>query len=171
METFLARWSPDEFLALVGIVLGTVTAVVLILAFTKYHLQALTADTELKRERQRVELSLKEKLVERASTLPEAERSLESLLGDGTSPPHGAALLTEDALDVELAKRIGSLDASPNDIERTLVLVLAADTRRRRSALGTMEDLEAKGADPTAIQAALRSLCATPARAQTPTGV
>ena len=79
METLLERLSPPQIIALVSILSGSVVALALIAAITKFQFQALADATELEREKLQAELALKQAVVERAASAAEGVEALRKL--------------------------------------------------------------------------------------------
>ena len=154
MDALLEKLSPGQVIALVSILCGSIVALVMIVAITKYQFQFLAEDTALKREKQQSELALKEKLVERAV---KTGASVEDLLAlEVVSPPE------PDELNAKLAKRFGLLEGPADQIEQTLERALAANHATKKMIIEVMNELSGRFADSDAILAAIRPLC-TPA--------
>lgn len=150
MDALLERLSSAQIVAVISILVGGIVALTMIVAISKYQLHALNEDSQLRREKQQAELALRERLMDRAA---ESGASVEALLelNPLTSEP--------DPQDVELAKRIGTLDAETEDIEATLKLALAANASRKKTIMAAMDELQRQGAEADAILAAIRPLC------------
>jgi CRP-like cAMP-binding protein len=84
MESLLERLSPGQIIAVISILSGSVVALTLIVAITKFQFQALADATELQREKQQADLALRQSLVERAASAGEAVEALQKL---DTAPP------------------------------------------------------------------------------------
>jgi hypothetical protein len=159
MDALLERLSPGQIIAVISILVGGIVALAMIVAISKYQFQSLADDTILKREKQEYEQTLRGKLIERAAT---SGTSIESLLALDLSPPE------PDSMNTELAKRFGMLDASAEDIERTLKQALAVDPAHKKMIVGVMDELLNCGADSAAILAAVRPLCTAASPAKEP---
>jgi hypothetical protein len=159
MDALLDRLSSGQIVAIISILVGGIVALAMIVAISKYQFQLLADDTTLKREKQEYEQALRGKLFERAAA---SGTSIESLLALNWSPPE------PEGVNTELAKRFGMLDASSEDIERTLAQALAADPAHKKMIVAVMDELNGHGAESAAILAAVRPLCA-PASTEKPT--
>jgi hypothetical protein len=155
MDALLERLSSAQIVAVISILVGGIVALAMIVAISKYQFQALAEDSALRREKQQAELTLRERLVERAAT---SGASIESLLAVGLSPTE------PDSMNTELAKRFGMLDASAGEIERTLAQALAADEGHKKMIVAVMDELLEYGSSSDVVLAAVRPLC-TPAAA------
>jgi hypothetical protein len=153
MDALLDRLSPGQIVAVISIVVGGVVALAMIVAISKFQFQALADDTAIRQEKQQADLVLREKLIERREASGE-RASIAELLALGATPPG------TDLADSNLAKRFGMLDASSDEIERTLVLALSQDGPRKKMIAAVMDELLNAGADSGAILAAVRPLCA-----------
>jgi hypothetical protein len=151
MDALLEKLSAGQIIALVSILSGALVAIVMIVSITKYQLQSLADETTLKREKQEREAELREKLVERHGADPDVVEKLLAMGLDDTPP---------DGQNSELAKRFGMLGTSPEVIERTLGQALAADTAHKKMIISVMDELLEAEAEPEAILAAVRPLCA-----------
>lgn len=156
MDLLLERLSPGQIVAVISVVCGCVVGLAMIFAITKYQFQLLADDTALKRERQQAEIAMRQKLIERGAAADTP--TLDSLL----TPIGGAADAEE--LNATLAKRLGVLDAEGDEIETTLARAMAAPPARKAAIIAVVDELYANEAQPAAILAAVRSLCATPAK-------
>lgn len=155
MDALLEKLSAGQIIALVSIVCGSIVAIVMILAITKYQFQFLADDTALKRERQQADLALRERLLEKHGTDLGA---VEQILATGFfEEPH-------DEQNTELAKRFGRLDAPADEIEHTLGQAMAADPANKSMIINVMDELLDYDAEPDAILAAVRPLCTNKAR-------
>jgi hypothetical protein len=152
MDALLERLSSGQIVAVISIVVGGIVALAMIVAISKYQFQALADDTALRQEKQQADLALREKLIERREARGETAGVAELLALAAGPPDNGKA-------DSELAKRFGMLDASAGEIERTLVLALAADAGRKQMIVSVMDELLEGGAESEAILAAVRPLC------------
>jgi hypothetical protein len=150
MDALLEKLTAGQIIALVSILSGSIVGIVMIVAITKYQFQLLADDTALKREKQERESALREKLFERHGSSP---GTIEKLLAMGLSEA------MPDEQNTELAKRFGMLDASAEDIERTLAQALATDTAHKKMIIAVMDELLGYGAESEAILAAVRPLC------------
>ena len=151
MDALLERLSSAQIVAVISILAGGIVALAMIVAISKYQFQSLAEDSLLRREKQQAELSLRERLVERAAA---SGASIESLLELDLIPSE------PDSRDTELAKRFGMLDASAEDIERALKQALAVDAAHKKMIVAVMDELLECGAESAAILAAVRPLCA-----------
>ncbi len=151
MDALLERLSSAQIVAVISILVGGIVALAMIIAISKYQFQSLAEDSLLRREKQQAELSLRERVIERAAT---NGASIESLLALDLIPPE------PDSLNTELAKRFGMLDTSAEEIERTLKQALAGDAAHKKMIVAVMDELLECGAESAAILAAVRPLCA-----------
>ncbi len=154
MDTLVDRLSPTQLVTVISIICGAILGLVLILAITKYQLQALTADTDLKRERQQAELGLKEKLVGNANTPDEGLAAMLRL--DVISPGESSNL------NVKLAKAFGLMNVGNDLIEDTMGRALLLEDGQKRIVLEIIDDLFAEGAEHFSILAAVRPFCQPP---------
>jgi hypothetical protein len=154
MDALLDRLSSGQIVAVISILAGSVVAIAMIIAISKYQFQALADDTELRREKQQSDLSLREKLIERGTDRATIDEIL--ALGLSDAIPSGE--------DTELAKRFGMLDADAKDIERTLAQALAADPAQKKMIAAVMDELIEYGSSSDVILAAVRPLCTTAAK-------
>jgi hypothetical protein len=152
MEALLDRLTSGQIVAVISILAGGIVAISMIWAISKYQLQALAEESALRRERQKADLALREKLVERRVGTGE-KVPLEELLALGMSTPD------PENLDAQLASRFGLLDADAATIEQTLRLAMATDPARKKLIIGVMDGLFGYEAASEAILAAVRPLC------------
>jgi hypothetical protein len=153
MDALIEKLSAGQIVALVSIIVGAVVALAITVAVTKYQFQALAEDTALRREKQQADLALRERLIERREEAGE-RAPIAELLALGATQPE------PDELNAELAKRFGQLDASAEDIERTLQRALAADRAQKKMIVAVLYELLESGSSSDAILAAIRPLCA-----------
>jgi hypothetical protein len=146
MDALIEKLSSGQIVAVISIISGAAVALAMIVAIAKYQFQALADDTALKRERQQAELALHEKMIGRDDA---AGEPLAPLAGTPGQPN----------LDVQLAKRFGTLGLDQDEIERALGRALAADPQRKRMTLEVMDELTGYHASPEAVLAAIRPLC------------
>jgi cell division protein FtsL len=151
VDTLLERLSPGQIVAVISILVGCIVALAMIVAITKYQFQLLADDTALKREKQQVELSLKQKMIERGAA---GASSLDHLLATDMIPAPAVEV------DAELAKLFGYLSADAETIEMTLRQALATAPERKRMIRDVVDELMGNEASPEAILAAVRPLCA-----------
>jgi hypothetical protein len=154
MDTLLDRLSSGQIVAVISILAGSVVAIAMIVAISKYQFQALADDTELRREKQHSDLSLREKLLERGTD----RATIDEILALGIND----AVPNEE--NTELAKRFGMLDASAKDIERTLAQALAAEPAQKKMIASVMDELIEYGSSSEVILAAIRPLCVPAAK-------
>jgi hypothetical protein len=152
MDAVLERLSPGQIVAVISILVGGIVALAMIVAISKYQFQALADDTALRQEKQLSDLALREKLIERREAAGDTA-GMAQLLAADLGPPENAQA------DTELAKRFGMLDASAEEIERTLVVALGVDAGRKKMIVSVMDELLESGAESDAILAAVRPLC------------
>ncbi len=165
MDTLLERLSPPQIIALVSIVSGLIFALAMIYAITKYQFRVLSDQTALKREHMQGEATLRQKIVERGGNLAG---------GPGLDQLLKPEAVNDDvaALNADLATRFGSLTASPEEIERTLVRAMASGVERKRTIVRVLDELLDAEAPHEAILAAVRPLCdPAPVAERTPTSV
>ena len=153
MEALLDRLSSGQIVTVISVLAGAIVAVAMIFAISKYQLQALTEDTALRRERQKADLALRELLVERRTAAGE-KLDLEEL--QALAPSESEA----ENLDAELAKRFGMLDTSAETIGQALARAMATGPAVKKRIIAVMNELLEYGAQPDAILAAVRPLCA-----------
>jgi hypothetical protein len=92
MEALLERLTPGQIIAVISILSGSVVAIVLIVAITKFQFQALADATELQREKLQANLALKQSLVERAASAGEGVEALQKLDAATPAGPGGIVL-------------------------------------------------------------------------------
>lgn len=159
MDIILQRWDAGEVIGLVAVIVGAIVAVTLIVSITKYQLQSLADDTALKKERQQVELALKQKLVDQGLSGRAADQKLNLLLDVEPPAPVGDVA----RLDTDLATRFGMLDgACVENIEEALAKALASDPGRKKSIIQVIDELVAHGSEHEMIVATARSLASAP---------
>lgn len=156
MNALLERLTSAQLVEIITITIGGIVAVVGILALTKYQLQLLSDDTELKREKQQAELALRTKMIERAEA---TGGSLDALLALDAVPP--TTPRDADTINAEMAKRFGNLDISPEEIEQTLSRVMTLDTSRKQAIINAIDGLFESEAEHESILAAVRGLCSS----------
>jgi hypothetical protein len=169
VDALLERLSSGQIVAVISVLVGGVVALAMIVAITKYQFALLADDTALKRERHQAKVALREKLIERGHT---SDTDLGALLNldvsgsedaedgeeeDEEEDDEGEAEQTD--LDGEVAKRLGMLSASPEEIEATMRLVVACDDSRKEAILGVIDELIGEDASHESILAAVRPLC------------
>lgn len=92
METPFERLSPGQIIAVVSILAGSVVALALIVAITKFQFQALADATELQREKLQAELALKQAVVERATSAADGVEALQKLDAAANAAAGGGVL-------------------------------------------------------------------------------
>jgi hypothetical protein len=152
MEALLDRLSSGQIVAVISILVGGIVAVAMIWAITKFQCQWQADEAALRGEKQRADLTLREKLVERYSATG-GKVPIEELLALGLGEPDA------ENVDAQLAKRFGALDTSAEAIEQALGRAMATDPARKKLIIGVMDELIGCDAEPDAILAAVRPLC------------
>ena len=153
MDALLERLSSGQIVAVISIITGGIVALAMIIAITKYQFQALAEDATLRHEKQQSDLTLRDKLIERRESTGE-KVSVQELLDLGTPPAE------PEAVNAELAKRFGMLEAKDDEIERTLAQSLALDPARKKMIVAVMDELYGADAPAASVLAAVRPLCA-----------